>query len=145
MRVLTGGTFDLLHYGHVLHLRVCSSLAGSMDGVTVMLVSDEWGEQRKRKPILSYPEREQMLLALGVNNIVKVDEPEDLRTRVSELSPDIYVYEYGTNKEAHDKAIAQARLQGVALLEINKVPRNPYGTSTTSIIERINALSNNRK
>ena len=137
MIVLTGGTFDLLHYGHVLHLKTCANLAEGMEGVVVMLVTDEWGEARKRKPVLSYPERYKMLVALGVRNIVSVNIPNDLLDRVKTINPHFYVYEYGTNAEAHDPVIAYCNEVGIGLVNLNKVPRNEFGTSTSSIIERI--------
>src|SRR3990167_938005 len=137
MIVLTGGTFDLLHYGHVLHLKTCESLAGNMDDVVVMLVTDEWGEERKRTPILSYPERFKMLKALGVKNIVSVNAPEDLLERVKTINPVFYVYDYGTNAKAHDPVIAYCNEVDIGLVNLNKVPRNPYMTSTSSIIEKI--------
>lgn len=143
MRVVTGGTFDLIHFGHVLHLQTCAALAGSLDEVVVMLVTDEWGKSRKRQPILTYPERYQMLLALGVKQIVPVNAPEELLDRVKELNPEIYVYEFGTNSSAHQAVIDYYNDVGIGLVNLNKVPKNPFGTSTTSIIERINALSNN--
>ena len=57
----TGGTFDLFHAGHVTFLRHCRNIA---DRVVVGLNTDEFIEQFKgKKPVISYFERREVLLA----------------------------------------------------------------------------------
>ena len=55
----TGGTFDILHYGHMNFLRQCSKIA---DKVIVSLNTDEFIEYYKGKPpIMTYEERKKSL------------------------------------------------------------------------------------
>lgn len=60
MTVYTGGTFDVFHSGHANFLRQCALLGK----VTVALNTDEFVERYKgKKPLMSYQEREAVLLA----------------------------------------------------------------------------------
>lgn len=56
MRVLTIGTFDLLHFGHIAFLRECKKLAGG-DPVTVGVNTDRFAATFKPAPILTEDER----------------------------------------------------------------------------------------
>ena len=68
-RVLVPGTFDLLHYGHMRFLKECAKLGS----VTVALATDEHANP-KRKPIMKYDEREEMLLHLAyVDTVIPKD------------------------------------------------------------------------
>ena len=61
LTLYSGGTFDLLHSGHTNFLRRCSQMA---DYVVVSLNTDEFIEEYKGKPpVMSYSEREAMLLS----------------------------------------------------------------------------------
>ena len=61
-RVITYGTFDLLHYGHINLLRRAKALG---DYLIVALSSDEfnWNEKHK-KTYFTYEQRKQLLEAL---------------------------------------------------------------------------------
>ena len=61
-RVITYGTFDLLHYGHINLLRRAKSYG---DYLIVVLSSDEfnWNEKRK-KTYFTYEQRKQLLEAV---------------------------------------------------------------------------------
>ncbi len=57
-RVLTYGTFDLLHYGHINILKRAKSLG---DYLIVGLSSDEFNELKGKKSVMSYEERKEIL------------------------------------------------------------------------------------
>ena len=141
MRLLTGGTFDLFHYGHFLHLEECAELAKGRNQVYVMLVTDAWARSRKGKdrPILSYEERKAILISWGIltDHIFPVDKEKDLSTTVHSVRPDIYIYEYGSNSHAHDLALEVCNKLKIQAVAMDKKPVNPYGTSTSSIINKI--------
>lgn len=67
-RVITYGTFDLLHYGHINLLRRAKSLG---DYLVVVLSSDEfnWNEKQK-KCYFSYDKRKQLLEAIRYVDLV---------------------------------------------------------------------------
>lgn len=67
-RVITYGTFDLLHYGHINLLRRAKALG---DYLVVVLSSDEfnWNEKQK-KCYFSYAERKSLLEAIRYVDLV---------------------------------------------------------------------------
>ncbi len=86
MRVYTGGTFDLLHVGHLNLLAACRKLAGKDGTVTVGLNTDEYiREYKGEHPINDFNTRARLLAELrdvdavventcGANSCVVLDE-----------------------------------------------------------------------
>lgn len=74
-RVITYGTFDLLHYGHISLLRRARALG---DYLVVGLSTDEfnWREKRKRC-YFPYEERREMLEAIRYVDLVIPEESWD--------------------------------------------------------------------
>lgn len=67
-RVITYGTFDLLHYGHINLLRRAKSLG---DYLIVALSTDEFNWQDKhKKTYFSYEERKQLLESIRYVDLV---------------------------------------------------------------------------
>jgi len=67
-RVLTYGTFDLLHFGHIRLLKRAKALG---DYLTVALSTDEFNMREKgKKTYHSYETRKEMLEALRVVDLV---------------------------------------------------------------------------
>lgn len=89
LRVYTGGTFDLVHSGHVNFLKRCAELGE----VTVALNTDEFIEAYKGKPpVMSYAEREAVLLGLRyVSRVVPNVGGADSRISIELESPDLIV------------------------------------------------------
>lgn len=89
-RIITYGTFDLLHYGHINLLRRAKALG---DYLIVALSTDEfnWNEKRK-KCYFSYEERRQLLEAVRYVDLVIPEESwEQKRSDVRELRIDTFV------------------------------------------------------
>lgn len=72
MRVITLGTFDVLHAGHIKLLKFCRELGE----LTVGLNTDEFIKKYKGKyPIMTYEERKETLKELGfVDRILPNDQ-----------------------------------------------------------------------
>jgi glycerol-3-phosphate cytidylyltransferase len=68
LEIYTGGTFDLIHSGHVNFLRRCAELGT----VTVALNTDEFiAEYKGKPPVMSYDERFAVLSEFrSVKNII---------------------------------------------------------------------------
>ena len=66
-RVLTYGTFDLLHYGHINLLRRAKALG---DYLIVALSTDEFNESKGKKAYHDYETRKKMLEAIRYVDLV---------------------------------------------------------------------------
>ena len=88
-RVITYGTFDLLHYGHINLLRRAKSLG---DYLIVALSTDEfnWNEKRN-KCYFSFEKRKQLLEAIRYVDLVIPEENwEQKNTDMTEYHVDIF-------------------------------------------------------
>ena len=89
-RVITYGTFDLLHYGHINLLRRAKQYG---DYLIVALSTDEfnWNEKQK-KCYFSYEKRKQLLEAIRYVDLVIPEETWDQkRSDVKEYYVDTFV------------------------------------------------------
>ena len=89
-RVITYGTFDLLHYGHINLLRRAKALG---DYLIVALSTDEfnWVEKHK-KCYFTYEERKQLLEAIRYVDLVIPEQSWEQKTRdVQEYHADVFV------------------------------------------------------
>jgi glycerol-3-phosphate cytidylyltransferase len=89
-RVITYGTFDLLHYGHINLLRRAKALG---DYLIVVLSTDEfnWNEKRK-KCYFTYEIRKQLLEAIRYVDLVIPEENWDQKiSDVKEYHVDTFV------------------------------------------------------
>lgn len=89
-RIITYGTFDLLHYGHINLLRRAKALG---DYLIVALSTDEfnWNEKQK-KCYFSYEKRKQLLEAIRYVDLVIPEENWDQKkSDVKEYHIDTFV------------------------------------------------------
>lgn len=89
-RVITYGTFDLLHYGHINLLRRAKNLG---DYLIVALSTDEFNwNQKQKKSHFSYEQRKALLEAIRYVDLVIPEENWDQkRTDVHEYHIDTFV------------------------------------------------------
>ncbi len=89
-KVITYGTFDLLHYGHINLLRRAKELG---DYLIVAVSTDEfnWNE-KKKKCYFSYEKRKQLLEAIKyVDEVIPEENWEQKRTDVHKYGASIFV------------------------------------------------------
>ena len=72
-RILTYGTFDLLHFGHIEILRRAKELG---DYLVVAVSTDEFNKVKGKKAYHNYETRKKMLEAIRYVDLVI---PEDIR------------------------------------------------------------------
>ena len=74
-KVLTMGSFDLFHTGHLTLLQTCNKLAGSGGRLYIGINSDKFMTSFKRKPIVEWERRKKIISALFPRaTIFSVDE-----------------------------------------------------------------------
>tara|TARA_R110000868_G_scaffold34983_1_gene125670 strand:- start:1638 stop:2069 length:432 start_codon:yes stop_codon:yes gene_type:complete len=86
VRVLACGCFDLLHYGHLLHLQKARSLG---DHLMVALTHDDYVAKGAGRPVFGWKQREAMLSALRCVDGVMLHVEIGATLRL--YRPDIYV------------------------------------------------------
>lgn len=87
--VYTGGTFDILHTGHINLLKACSKIAGSNGRVVVGLNTDDFIERYKGKlPYQSYMDRKNVLESCKyVSEVVPNEGGEDSTIVIEKVCP----------------------------------------------------------
>lgn len=137
--VLTLGTFDLFHRGHVELLRKCGAIG---DRVIVGLNTDAFIERYKgRPPVIAYEDRRAVLEACRFVSAVVPNAQADgsIRDVLGEVRP--HVIAVGTDWQAHDY---MAQL-GITMADLDLygtvIQYLPYtsGISSTAIRKRLAA------
>lgn len=87
--VLTMGTFDLLHSGHIALFRECKKLVGPLGYVHVAVNSDEFVEKFKgHRPILSADDRMGLVAAVRYVDEVYLNDGDDQAAVIDQAKPD---------------------------------------------------------
>lgn len=89
-RVITYGTFDLLHYGHINLLKRAKELG---DYLIVALSTDEFNwKEKNKKCYFNYEQRKQLLEAIRyVDLVIPENNWEQKRRDIHEYHADIFV------------------------------------------------------
>lgn len=125
-RVITYGTFDLLHYGHINLLKRAKAMG---DYLVVALSTDEfnWNEKQK-KCFFSYEVRKQLLEAIRYVDLVIPEENwEQKRSDIEKYEIDTFVM--GDDWKGKFDSLSD-------ICEVSYLPRTPE-ISTTEIKKRL--------
>ena len=88
-RVLTYGTYDLLHYGHLNLLKRCKDLG---DELIVGVSSDEFNEQKGKNSVLNFEERVNLVESIKfVDKVIKENSWEQKIDDIKRFNIDIFV------------------------------------------------------
>ena len=127
-RVITYGTFDLLHYGHIELLKRAKSLG---DYLVVALSTDEFNwESKQKKSYFSYDKRKQLLEAIRYVDLVIPEESWDQKVS------DIEMYHIDTFVMGDDWAGKFDFVEEKTGANVVYLPRTPE-VSTTKIKEEL--------
>lgn len=135
-KVLVGGCFDLLHYGHVRFLEEAKKLG---DRLVVALESDENVRRMKGegRPIHNQGQRKEMLEALScvdeVMSLPPMSSHQEYYDLVTRVAPQIIAITEGDPLEANKRD--QATKVGATLVVIPKIP-----TPSTSQLAKLLGL-----
>lgn len=86
--VLCHGTFDLLHLGHIRHLKAARTLG---DWLIVSVTGDKYVNKGPGRPAFTEDERVEALEALRFVDEVIINEGPDAVKMILRLGPDFYV------------------------------------------------------
>lgn len=126
LRIITFGTFDIFHVGHLRLLRRARALG---DHLTVGVSTDELSLAKKgRRPVYPFAERCEIIANLAVVDAVFAEESlEAKRDYVLEHGADVLVM--GDDWDG--------RFDGLSdVCKVKYLPRTP-AVSTTAVIEKI--------
>ena len=125
IRVLTYGTFDLLHYGHIRLLRRAKALG---DYLIVALSTEEFNSLKGKKTYHDYETRKEMLEAMRYVDLVIPEENWEQKVNdVKEYHVDIVVM--GSDWEGSEKfeylkeycdVVYLDRTEGISTTKIKK-------------------------
>jgi FAD synthetase len=129
-KVLVGGCFDILHYGHIRFLKEAKKKGNYL---VVALESDENTKRLKGsgRPIHNQKQRREILESLNfvdkVISLLPMKSDEDYKKMVMKIKPDIIAVTQGDAKK--NKKEEYALTIGAKLIEIKKTP----GFSSTKL------------
>ena len=87
--VLTYGTFDLLHYGHMEILRKASLLGGKL---IVGVSTDKFNEKKGKTCVLPYQKRKELLESIDyVDKVIPEDSWDQKTTDIQDYNIDVFV------------------------------------------------------
>jgi len=127
-KVLVGGVFDILHFGHIQFLKKAKKLG---DYLIVALESDENVRKIKgeKRPIHNQNQRREILESLKfVDEVISLPEmksDEDYKNLVIKVKPQVVAVTVGD--PILEKKRKQASLIGARVIEIPKI--NVFSTS----------------
>ena len=124
-RVITYGTFDMLHYGHINLLRRAKELG---DYLIVALSTDEFNLNKKNKKCyFSYEERKLLLDSIKyVDMVIPEENWDQKRTDVHKYNVDIFVIgddwtgKFDFLKEEGCQVVYLPRTKGISTTKIKK-------------------------
>lgn len=127
-RILTYGTFDLLHYGHIRLLKRAKALG---DYLVVAISTDEFNAIKGKKAYHNYETRKEMLEAVRyVDLVIPENNWEQKRDDVIKYEIDMVVM--GSDWEGNEKFECLRDLCKVVYLDRTE------GVSTTQIKKELN-------
>lgn len=134
MIVYTGGTFDLIHPGHVHLLSECRRLAGADGTVWVALNRDAFIQRYKqREPIMRFDDRKTVLESIRyVDHVIPNFDDEDSRTAIELVKPNVIVVgEDWKTRDYHAQMGFDAAWLEARQITIEYVAHVPGRSSTT--------------
>ncbi len=90
--VLAGGVFDIIHPGHIYTLNAAKALG---DVLVVVVATDNTSEKmKKRKPLHTQEQRQELVNSLSVVDLCLVGQEDDIFKTVNRVKPEIIALGY---------------------------------------------------
>jgi len=117
--VLCGGTFDIIHPGHLLTLEGAKRLG---DILVIVVATDETAEKnRGRKPYNSEEKRLQLVNSLRIVDFATIGEKDNIYNTLIKITPNIVVLGYDqTHKEKEIEEFAKSKGIKIKVIRLTK-------------------------
>lgn len=124
---------DIVHTGHLLQMKNAKAIAGEDGKSIVGILTDEAVMEKKKKPILTFPERMELAAAIKYVDAVVPQETYSPLPNVMKIKPDILMESASHTDDAIEEA--KKTMQSIG----GKLIVTPYypGQSSTKIKETI--------
>ena len=127
-RILTYGTFDLLHYGHIRLLQRAKALG---DYLIVAVSTDEFNEIKGKKAYHNYETRKKMLEAIRYVDLVipeksweqKIDDVKEYRVDITVMGGDWIGSDKFEYLQDYCELVYLPRTEGVSSTEVRAEKR----------------------
>jgi FAD synthetase len=94
--VVAQGTFDVLHPGHLHYLRDAAAMGDRL----VVIVARTENITHKEPPVISGPQRREMVAGLDPVDEARLGHPEDIFTPIEEIAPDVIALGFDQHHDA---------------------------------------------
>jgi len=135
--VMVGGTFEIIHPGHIFLLREAHKL-----GKVVVVVARDSNVRRfkKREPIIDEKQRLKVIRSIRyVDKAILGNPGPDIFSTILKVKPDIIVLGYDQNVDEEElKKFLKENNLNTEVIRLKKLKGKLY--STTNIIKRINSI-----
>ncbi len=131
-RVMAGGTFDLLHLGHLHYLQEAKELG---DELVVVIACDKTVREHKHEPLMDEEVRREMVGALKPVDKAIVGSEEDKFDTVEEVDPDIIALGYD-QRHTEEKLKEDLRVRGMDDIEVKRLSHHSHELDSTRYIIR---------
>ncbi|MBS3790790.1 MAG: FAD synthase [Candidatus Thermoplasmatota archaeon] len=131
-RVMAGGTFDILHLGHLHYLQEAKELA---DELVVVVACDKTVREHKHEPLMDEDARREMVGALKPVDKAIVGSEEDKFDTVEEVDPDIIALGYDQRHE-EEKLKENLRARDMEDIEVKRLSHHSHELDSSRYIIR---------
>ena len=130
---MIGGTFDIIHYGHITALKEAKSLG---DILVVVIASNSTVIENKRKPVFDQETRLKMIQSLKITDLGLLGDKKDHLKSVEKIKPDLIAIGFNQNylKEDLESRVNNLKIPKVDVIRLKS---NYNNFSTSAIIEKL--------
>ncbi|MEF8784907.1 MAG: adenylyltransferase/cytidyltransferase family protein [Haloarculaceae archaeon] len=134
-RVVAQGTFDILHPGHVHYLRDAASMGEELH----VIVARSENVTHKPSPIISGPQRVEMVEALKPVDHARLGHPDDIFVPIEEIEPSVIALGHDQHHDAAgiEAALAERGIDCEVVRSSGREPESDELLSTGRIIDKI--------
>ena len=135
VKVMTTGTFDLLHLGHIYYLKEAKKLG---DKLIVVIATDSTVRKMKHEPINSEEIRLNLIKELKIVDDAYLGHEDDIYEIVKEIKPDIIALGFDQiHNEKNIKAELKKRGINAKVVRLSEYKGGSDLEGTRKIIEKI--------